>query len=66
MANEFNERQKIEQESSNNASISALVTKVNELLAMALENKKEVRKIREDLRNFDKLRPLRKVEEETK
>lgn len=63
MANEFNERAKVEQERQLRNNIQVILNSIGDLTNKVVELKKEVRSTREELRNLDKLRPLKKTEE---
>lgn len=62
--NEFIDRERSEQDGVNKSNIVVLIGLVKEALVSLSELKKEQRTIRQELRNIDKLRPLRNKDEE--
>jgi len=62
--NEFNEIRKLEQEKEMSNNIKILVEEVRKVNEALIEVKKTQTIIRQDLRNLDKLRPLKNTVEE--
>lgn len=64
MDNEYNQRQKIELERIQAKNILAILGEIRSLSKKLDDTRKELRTVREELRNVGKLRPLRSVEKE--
>jgi len=59
MSNEFVERDQQESDRAESVKIDILVQDMRELKSLVVEIQKELRTAREELRNVEKLRPLR-------